>query len=50
MTDYYSAKTFDGQSPSDHVDVRGTDTYYQVSVGHRVGFVRAADVDVIPVN
>ena len=47
-TDYYRASTFDGQPPSDHVDVRGQDRYYQVSYGHRTMFVRAADVDIIP--
>ena len=43
-TDYYSATTFDGRPPDDHVDVVGADRYYQVSFGHRVAYVRAADV------
>jgi hypothetical protein len=46
-TDYYYAKTFNGQGvPGDRTDVLGTDRYYQVNVAHRVVFVRAADVDV----
>ncbi|HVD23904.1 MAG TPA: hypothetical protein VNC23_12495 [Lapillicoccus sp.] len=48
VTDYYRAVTFDGTPPSDHVDIRGADTYYQVSLGHRTAFVRAADVDLVP--
>ncbi len=47
VTDYYRAATFATLPPADHVDVVGTDRYYQVSYGHRIGFVRAADVDVI---
>jgi hypothetical protein len=30
------------------VDIGGTDTYFQVSLGHRTAFVRAADVDLVP--
>lgn len=48
VTDYYRAVTFDGTPPSDHVDIRGADTYYQVSLGHPTAFVRAADVDLVP--
>lgn len=45
-TDYYYAKTFNGQGvPDDRTDVRGTDRYYQVNMAHRVVYVRAADVD-----
>jgi hypothetical protein len=47
-TDYYRATTFDGTPPTDHVDIRGQDAYYQVSLGHRTAFVRAADVDIVP--
>ncbi len=46
-TDYYRAKTFSTSTPGDHVDIVGTDRYYQISLGHRFAFVRAADVDVV---
>ena len=47
-TDYYRATTFAGTPPTDHVDIRGQDAYYQVSLGHRTAYVRAADVDIVP--
>ncbi len=47
-TNYYRATTFSADTPNDHVDVVGQDTYYQVSLGHRFAYVRAADVDVVP--
>jgi hypothetical protein len=47
-TDYYRAVTFDGQPPADHVQVLGKDKYYQIWFGHRMAYVRAADVDVKP--
>lgn len=47
-TDYYRAVTFDGQPPNDHVQVRGKDRYYQIWFGHRMAYVRAADVDLRP--
>jgi N-acetyl-anhydromuramyl-L-alanine amidase AmpD len=47
-TDYYRATTFAGTPPTDHVDIRSQDVYYQVSLGHRTAYVRAADVDVVP--
>lgn len=47
-TDYYRAVTFSADTPNDHVDVVGQDRYYQISLGHRFAYVRAADVDVIP--
>ncbi|MFC7303793.1 N-acetylmuramoyl-L-alanine amidase [Streptomyces monticola] len=43
--EYYYATTFD---TSDHQVVRGKDTYYEIQFGHRVAFVRAADVRVVP--
>jgi hypothetical protein len=43
-TDYYYAKTFDDSLPMDHTAVRGEDRYYQVDLGHRFAYVRAADV------
>ncbi|MEW1951933.1 N-acetylmuramoyl-L-alanine amidase [Terrabacter sp. NPDC080008] len=47
-TDYYRATTFSPDTPNDHIDVVGKDRYYQISLGHRFAFVRAADVDVVP--
>ena len=45
-TDYYYAKTYDSSLPGDHTVVVGSDRYYQIWFGHRVAFVRAADVRV----
>ncbi|MEU9369681.1 N-acetylmuramoyl-L-alanine amidase [Streptomyces avermitilis] len=42
--EYYYAVTFD--TPS-HKVVTGTDRYYEIQFGHRVAFVRAADVQVV---
>ncbi|UGY94752.1 peptidoglycan recognition protein family protein [Streptomyces gobiensis] len=42
-SEYYYARTFD---PANHVVVRGED-YYQIQLGHRTAFVKAADVDVL---
>jgi hypothetical protein len=47
-TDYYRAVTFAEQPPADHVQVLGQDRYYQIWFGHRMAYVRAADVDVSP--
>jgi hypothetical protein len=47
-TDYYRAVTFAGQPPTDKVQVLGTDRYYQIWFGHRMAYVRAADVDLRP--
>ncbi|MFF5159538.1 N-acetylmuramoyl-L-alanine amidase [Streptomyces sp. NPDC000348] len=41
--EYYYAVTFDESS---HRVVRGEDLYYEIQFGHRIGFVRAADVTV----
>jgi hypothetical protein len=41
--EYYYAVAFD---PAGHRVVRGDDLYYQIQFGHRVAFVRAADVTV----
>ncbi|WP_260439598.1 N-acetylmuramoyl-L-alanine amidase [Humibacillus xanthopallidus] len=46
-TNYYRATTFSLDTPNDHVDVVGQDRYYQISLGHRFAFVRAADVEVM---
>ncbi|GAB3923302.1 amidase [Microlunatus endophyticus] len=47
-TDYYRAVTFDGTPPTDHIDIRGTTKYLQISFGHRIMYVKAADVDIVP--
>ncbi|MGW1347513.1 N-acetylmuramoyl-L-alanine amidase [Kribbella sp. NPDC002412] len=47
-TDYYRAVTFAGEPPTDHVQVIGNDRYYQIWFGHRMAYVRAADVDLRP--
>lgn len=47
-TDYYRAVTFAGEPPTDHVQVLGKDRYYQIWFGHRMAYVRAADVDLRP--
>ncbi|TWD83458.1 N-acetylmuramoyl-L-alanine amidase [Kribbella amoyensis] len=47
-TDYYRATTFAGEPPTDHVQVLGKDRYYQIWFGHRMAYVRAADVDLRP--
>ncbi|MFE1174954.1 N-acetylmuramoyl-L-alanine amidase [Streptomyces sp. NPDC058773] len=41
--DYFYSPTFD---VSKHTVVRGKDVYYEIQLGHRVGYVRAADVEV----
>lgn len=45
--DYYYAKTIDDSLPMDHTDVTGHDKYYLIQLGHRIGYVRAADVTVV---
>lgn len=44
-TDYYKAKTFSLDTPNDHVNIVGKDRYALISLGHRVAYVRLADVD-----
>jgi hypothetical protein len=46
-SEYYRAVTFDVFDGTDHVVVRGKTRYYQIQVGHRVGYVMASDVDVM---
>ncbi|MFD9441099.1 N-acetylmuramoyl-L-alanine amidase [Streptomyces sp. NPDC060006] len=43
--EYFYAPTFDTKP---HRVVRGSDMYYEIQFGHRVAFVRAADVRVMP--
>ncbi|HEX4701621.1 MAG TPA: peptidoglycan recognition family protein, partial [Pseudonocardiaceae bacterium] len=49
-TDYYYAQTIDNSLPDDHTDVHGTQRYLEIQLGHRVAFVNAADVLVVPAN
>jgi N-acetylmuramoyl-L-alanine amidase len=44
-TEYYRAVTID---PANHVVVEGDLRYYQIQFGHRIAFVLADDVDVVP--
>lgn len=43
-TDYYYAKSIDGSVPGDKTVIRGEQVYYQVWVGHRLGYVKAEQV------
>lgn len=43
-TDYYYAQTYDDSVPGDHTVVRGQRRYFEIWFGHRLAFVRAADV------
>ncbi len=45
-SDYYYAKTFNDSIPGDHTVVVGEDEYYQIWFGHRIAYVRAADVSI----
>jgi N-acetyl-anhydromuramyl-L-alanine amidase AmpD len=47
-TDYYYAVSYDNSVPHDHTDVVGTEKYLEIQLGHRIAFVRATDVDVVP--
>ncbi len=44
QTDYYRATTFSCSVQPDCVQVLGADKYYQIWFGHRIAYVRAADV------
>lgn len=46
-TGYYFAKTIDGSAPGDRTFVGGKDRYLTIQLGHRIAFVKAADVDVV---
>ena len=49
-TDYYYATSIDNSVPGDHTDVLGTTKYLEIQLGHRIAFVKASDVDVVPVG
>ncbi|WP_181777490.1 N-acetylmuramoyl-L-alanine amidase [Amycolatopsis pittospori] len=44
-SEYYSATTFD---PANHVVVKGKTRYVQIQFGHRIAFVKADDVRILP--
>jgi hypothetical protein len=46
-TDYYRATSYYNQLPGDGTVIRGQEKYYQVWVGHRFGYVKVPDVDVL---
>jgi hypothetical protein len=46
-TDYYKAWTFDINTPNDHIDVSQPSAHVLVNLGHRLAFVRKADVSVV---
>ena len=46
-TDYYYAK-IDNSVPNDHTDIPGTTKYLEIQLGHRIAFVNANDVNVVP--
>lgn len=46
-TGYYYAKTIDDSLPDDHTFVAGKEKYLTIQIGHRIGYVKAADVDVV---
>lgn len=47
-TDYYYAMTVDGSLPGDRTVVHGKDRYLLISFGHRLGFVKASEVRILP--
>ncbi|QNE78891.1 N-acetylmuramoyl-L-alanine amidase [Streptomyces finlayi] len=46
-TGYYYAPTIDSSKPYDHTYFSGRETYVTVQIGHRIGFVKTSDVDVV---
>ena len=43
-TDYYYDATINYSLPDDHAIVHGTTKYYQITINHRIGYVKADDV------
>jgi hypothetical protein len=43
-TDYFYDATVNYSLPDDHMIVRGHERYYQISLNHRIGYVKASDV------
>jgi len=48
-TDYYYSKTIDASIPGDRTDVIGKTKYYTIQLGHRIAYVQASDVTLVPV-
>ena len=46
-TDYYRATSYNNQLPGDGTVIRGQEQYYQVRIGHRFGYVKVVDVDLL---
>ncbi|WP_245601795.1 N-acetylmuramoyl-L-alanine amidase [Hamadaea tsunoensis] len=46
--EYYRAVTFDGSGPGDWTVIRGQEKYVQIQFGHRIMYVKQADVDIVP--
>jgi hypothetical protein len=47
-TDYYYAQSIDNSIPDDHTDVPGTQRYLEIQLGHRIAFVLASQVQLVP--
>jgi N-acetyl-anhydromuramyl-L-alanine amidase AmpD len=45
-TDYYKATTFNCSVQPDCLQIQGADKYYEIWFGHRIAYVRAADVTI----
>jgi hypothetical protein len=45
-TDYYKANTFNCSVQPDCIQIQGADRYYEIWFGHRIAYVRAADVTI----
>ncbi len=46
-TDYFYDATIDSSLPDDHLIVKGGQKYYQIIIGHRIGYVKANEVKLI---
>lgn len=44
-TDYYYDATINYSLPDDHDIVHGNTKYYQIDINHRIGYVKASDVN-----
>jgi N-acetyl-anhydromuramyl-L-alanine amidase AmpD len=47
-TDYYYAQTIDNSIPDDHTNVPGKQKFLEIQLGHRIAFVLASQVQVMP--
>ena len=48
QSDWYDAYNIDGSAFMDQTDFQGATQYYLITYNHRMAFVNAADVDVVP--